>query len=445
MDNSPHLDLPFIAPSQAQKHITHNEAVQRLDDVVHIHVQSRALSSPPSAPTPAQRYVVASNADGAWEGHDGDVALYRDTAWDFIAPKLGWIIYIEDENMAVVNTPNGLEPLGGSIDAASQIGINTTADSTNRFAVKSDAVLFSHDDVTPGNGDIRMTLNKAGTNSTAAIVYQNDYSGRAECGLAGGNDFQIKVTADGQNWTEALRIDGESGAVNLPQTMPVSAPFNLLKDSGRFAGSPDPQGATISSFTAPSYFSPYNGAVFQAGPKFIHNNTSYGGTAGTLDPVIDALISRMKTTTIRRYGIEFYSMKVTAGSTQAAALSTDSGPHYLSMTNKAVPIAAQLSVNYHIHVTSGSVAIGRADALFVDGTREAASVKTIGANDGWQQITQVIDKASDNFVGYDPVLLRIYASVGAVYHIAAPVIMPGAIVTRPGLLHGIVPSLDARR
>lgn len=34
MDQTSHLKLPYIAPSQAQKHVTHNEAIGALDALV---------------------------------------------------------------------------------------------------------------------------------------------------------------------------------------------------------------------------------------------------------------------------------------------------------------------------------------------------------------------------------------------------------------------------
>jgi len=292
---------------------------------------------------------------------------------------------------------------------------------------------------------MRLVLNKAALGGTASVLYQTNYSGRAEFGLSGDDDLQLKVAANGQNWTEALRVNGQTGQVSLPQTVPVSAPFNLLKDSGRFAGSPDPQGATADAFTPPGYVSPYNGAVFEAGPQFIHNNATYGGTRGALDPIVDDLISRLKKAAMRRYGIEFHLMKITAGSGQAGVLNSTAGPHYLSVTNKTVPLSAQLAVNYHIRVESGSVAIGRAGRVYVDGaeTQETATILTPAT--GWQQVTQLIDYAPDSFTGYHPVLMRVYAKSGTIYHIAAPVIMPGHIQTKPGLLHSIIPSLDAWR
>ena len=41
MDQTPNLKLPYIMPSQAQKHVTHNEALRFLDAVVHLSVKSR--------------------------------------------------------------------------------------------------------------------------------------------------------------------------------------------------------------------------------------------------------------------------------------------------------------------------------------------------------------------------------------------------------------------
>ena len=43
-ETSPRLDLPYIQPSQAQKHVTHNESLQRLDALVQMTVL--ALATP---------------------------------------------------------------------------------------------------------------------------------------------------------------------------------------------------------------------------------------------------------------------------------------------------------------------------------------------------------------------------------------------------------------
>ncbi len=47
---SKNLNLPYIAPSQAQKHVTHNEAIRALDAIVQLSLQSKVLSTPPAIP-----------------------------------------------------------------------------------------------------------------------------------------------------------------------------------------------------------------------------------------------------------------------------------------------------------------------------------------------------------------------------------------------------------
>lgn len=108
-----------------------------------------------------------------------------------------------------------IEAAGGG-ETADKFGINTTADATNRLAVKSDGVLFSHDDVTPGNDDCVVKVNKKAVGDTGSVQYQTNGSGRAELGLTGDDDFHIKVSPD--NFTsvfEALLIDKDNGKIAL--------------------------------------------------------------------------------------------------------------------------------------------------------------------------------------------------------------------------------------
>jgi hypothetical protein len=46
-EQSPRLHLPYIRTSQAQKEITHNEALNRLDGLVQAVVEDRDLTTPP--------------------------------------------------------------------------------------------------------------------------------------------------------------------------------------------------------------------------------------------------------------------------------------------------------------------------------------------------------------------------------------------------------------
>lgn len=55
MASSPHLALPYLEAAQAQKHVTHNEALRALDAVVMLAVLDRDLASPPGSPSDGDR------------------------------------------------------------------------------------------------------------------------------------------------------------------------------------------------------------------------------------------------------------------------------------------------------------------------------------------------------------------------------------------------------
>jgi hypothetical protein len=207
-----HLDLPFLAPAQAQKHVTHNEALKRLDTVVQLAVLGATLATPPTAPEEGDRYIVGSAATGAWAGKDGQIAAFLDGAWDFATPKPGWIAFDLAAEAILVRQDDGWHGIGGFLGAVDRFGVNATPDDTNRLAVRSNAVLFSGIEAADGGtGDLRFTVNKETDADTASLLFQSGWSGRAEIGLAGDTDFVFKVSGGGSAWTEAIRIDKDTG------------------------------------------------------------------------------------------------------------------------------------------------------------------------------------------------------------------------------------------
>ena len=56
-DTSPILAMPYIQPSQAQKHVTHNEALSLLDVIVQLAVESAVLATPPATAVEGDRYM----------------------------------------------------------------------------------------------------------------------------------------------------------------------------------------------------------------------------------------------------------------------------------------------------------------------------------------------------------------------------------------------------
>jgi hypothetical protein len=101
-DATTHLLLPYILAAQAQKHVTHNEALRLLDGLVQLSVLDRDLTAPPGSPADGDRYIVGSGATGDWAGWDLNVALWTDGAWLRLPPRTGWRAWVEDEGLLLV-------------------------------------------------------------------------------------------------------------------------------------------------------------------------------------------------------------------------------------------------------------------------------------------------------------------------------------------------------
>jgi hypothetical protein len=83
-----------------------------------------------------------------------------------------------------------------------------TADATNRLSINAPACLFNN----AGAGH-QVKVNKAAASDTGSFLFQTGFSGRAEFGLTGSDDFQIKVSGDGAIWFNALQLERTSGRV----------------------------------------------------------------------------------------------------------------------------------------------------------------------------------------------------------------------------------------
>lgn len=211
-----HLKLPYIAAAQAQKHVTHNEALRMLDSLVQLTVTDADRTEPPVSPVEGDRHIVATGASGAWTGRVGQVASRIDGAWSYAMPADGWLAYDLKTSALLVFRDGGWSVVTAGAGSADRLGINATADEVNRLAVRSESVLFSAiEDAGGGSGDVRLTMNKETAADTASLVFQSGWTGRAEIGLTGDADLVLKVSADGLAWTEAIRIDSETGVSSI--------------------------------------------------------------------------------------------------------------------------------------------------------------------------------------------------------------------------------------
>lgn len=219
MDASETFNLPYIMPSQAQKHVTHNEAIRMIDALLQSAVESRSTTTPPVEPAPGQSHIVPEDAAGPWAGRAGEIATFQDGAWEFHAATEGAIRRIIDEDMLVIHRGGEWEPLQGLLlTGVGMFGVNATADPVNRLALSSPASLFNHE----GAGH-QLKINKASAADTASILFQTGFSGRAEFGLAGDDHWRVKVSSNGTTWREALTVRSDTGRVGINTQAPTQA------------------------------------------------------------------------------------------------------------------------------------------------------------------------------------------------------------------------------
>lgn len=222
MQNSPSLLLPYILPSQAQKHVTYNEAVRMLDALVQANAASDTLAAPPAEPAEGEAYIVAGPASGAWAGREGDLAAYQDGAWAFFAPSAGWRVWVQDAARLRVFDGSAWIDIFERVET---LGISADADATNRLAVSSPATLLNN----AGAGH-QLKINKNAAGDTASLLFQTGWSGRAEMGTAGSDDFSVKVSPDGAAWGTALAVHTDS-SVRFPGIGTTANAANAYLDS----------------------------------------------------------------------------------------------------------------------------------------------------------------------------------------------------------------------
>ncbi|EKF19839.1 DUF2793 domain-containing protein [Nitratireductor pacificus] len=233
MDQTAKLDLPYIMPSQAQKHVTHNEALRLLDGLVQLSVIDRDLPDPPTAPAEGDRYLVSPGGSGAWMGWDGAVAHHADGVWQKLTPQPGWRAWVEDEGKLIAfdgsswQVVGGIPASGAQIQNAALLGIGTAADAANPFSARVNKALWTAlYTAEGGNGDLFHTMNKENAAGDVGILMQSGFVTKALMGLFGSDNWRLSVSSDGSVFHDAIRAEAGSGRIALPSNPKFVAHLN---------------------------------------------------------------------------------------------------------------------------------------------------------------------------------------------------------------------------
>lgn len=217
MVTTPHLGMTLVEQSQAQKEITVNQALMRIDAVLNTGAISRSASAPPATPAQGDLYIVGAAPTGAWAGQAGMVA-YWDQLWRFIAPRAGMSLWVIDESLICTYNGTGW--------AASVLGESNTASNLG-----AGAGLFG----SKSGVDLRFKSLVAGTNVSLSSTASDITISASGTGGGGYATVQEEGTALAQRGTVNFIGGGITAAdnaasgrtdVTLDATLNALAAFN---------------------------------------------------------------------------------------------------------------------------------------------------------------------------------------------------------------------------
>lgn len=101
MATTPHMVLELLEQSQAQKEVTVNDALFRIDAVLNSGAITRGGNTPPVSPQDGDVYIVGAAPTGAWAGKALQIAYFHQI-WRFIIPRAGMLMWVIADNNHVV-------------------------------------------------------------------------------------------------------------------------------------------------------------------------------------------------------------------------------------------------------------------------------------------------------------------------------------------------------
>lgn len=89
--------LPLLQAGQAQKELTHNEAIVLLD-MLTMAAAAGVANAPPVAPAPGDCWIIGTAPTGEWAAAAQMLALWTQNGWRFVLPREGMRVWISGEN-----------------------------------------------------------------------------------------------------------------------------------------------------------------------------------------------------------------------------------------------------------------------------------------------------------------------------------------------------------
>ncbi|WP_342269473.1 DUF2793 domain-containing protein [Rickettsia endosymbiont of Orchestes rusci] len=224
------LKLPLIHNGQAQKEITHNEALNMLDILVNSVIQEVNITSPPESPRPGQLYIVGLEPTGEFKNQSNKIAQRLDNSWRFVIPHKWLEVTHNKDGTKYRFTGKNWEQIDVSALSVTPVQVQ------NDYLIKKDSgeylqVMHLEEDV---------KLSEEFTDTTIKIphhTYVIAVNIRVLEEIQGCSSFSVGVAEDTKRYGNALTITKDTtniGLTNHPLTYWHDTPIRLTADNNNF-------------------------------------------------------------------------------------------------------------------------------------------------------------------------------------------------------------------
>ncbi len=212
-------NLPLLQPAQAQKHVTVNEALMRLDGLVNLALQSRSVTTPPVTAAEGQCWAIPPDAVNEWAGQEGKIAIFANNGWVFATASIGMRAYVIDEGTQAIH--DGADWLAGVIQLGASGSSLASGLAEGRVTLSAGSTVTSDVFIPSGSMVIGATARVSQAITGTLSAWQ--------LGTAGAlNRFGAGLGLGKNSWAR--------GMLSQPMTYWNSEPLILTAMNGAFAG-----------------------------------------------------------------------------------------------------------------------------------------------------------------------------------------------------------------
>jgi len=231
MSNTSNLVLSYLAAGQAQKHVTLNESLRKLDAIIQLAVVSATTTAEPASPADGAVWILPAGKTGDhWSSFTaGRLAYYRDGAWVEIVPRQGWLAFIKDSGRLLGFNGSAWSPFLASLVETNTFLAPQTFASAHGASLKLDI--------------IEEELSLSGASATSSIAIPNGsicfgVSERVTEAVTGASSFRVGISGETNKFGDLLGLS--LGSTNFgiigPTAFYADTPIVVTANGANFTG-----------------------------------------------------------------------------------------------------------------------------------------------------------------------------------------------------------------